>query len=76
MDQICLDPQDKLPPPRHPSDTSTKHPPPTGQKSACAPPDIFWNSPYALCCVLSAVSVSCNLHVFVLSVALHLLLFR
>ena len=37
MDHICLDPQDKLPP--HPSDTSTKHPPPpTGQKSACGPP--------------------------------------
>ena len=33
----------------HPSDTlSTKHPPPTGQKSACGPPtpeDNFWNSP-------------------------------
>ena len=40
MDQIHLDPQDKLPPhPPHPSDTlSTKHPPPTGQKSVCAPP--------------------------------------
>ena len=25
----------------HPSDTSTKHPPPTGQKSACAPPRII-----------------------------------
>ena len=43
MDQICLDPQDKLPlHPPHPSDTlSTKHPPPTGQKSE----DNFWNSP-------------------------------
>ena len=31
----------------HPSDTlSTKHPPPTGQKSACSPPEHnFWNSP-------------------------------
>ena len=60
MDQIHLDPQDKLTPPipwtglvrenPHPSDTlSTKHPPPTGQKSACGPPtppeDNFWNSP-------------------------------
>ena len=51
MDQICLDPQDKLPPPHPtPSDMSTKHPPPpTGQKSACGPPpqDNFWNSPNA-----------------------------
>ena len=38
MDQICLDLQDKLPPTPHPSDTlSTKHPTPTGQKSACGP---------------------------------------
>ena len=47
MDQILLDPQDKLPPP-HPSDTSTKHPPPTGQKIVCGPhppEDNFWNSP-------------------------------
>ena len=38
MDQIRLDPQDKLPPP-HPSDTlSTKHPPPPqDKKSACTP---------------------------------------
>ena len=36
MDQIRLDPQDKWTP--HPSDTSTKHPPLTGQKSACGPP--------------------------------------
>ena len=46
MDQIRLDPQDKLTP--HPSDTlSTKHPP-TGPKSACGlpPEDNFWNSPY------------------------------
>ena len=50
MDQIRLDPQDKLPPTPQPSDTlSIKHPPPTGQKSACGPPtpeDNFWNSPY------------------------------
>ena len=52
MDEMCLDPQDKLPPqPPHPSDMlSTKHsPPPTGQRSACGPPpppeDNFWNSP-------------------------------
>ena len=41
----------------HPSDTlSTKHPPPTGQKSVCGPPtpeDNFWNSPkaYTAICV-------------------------
>ena len=49
MDQICLDPPGQVTShPPHPSDTlSTKHPPPTGQKSACgpAPEDNFWNSP-------------------------------
>ena len=38
MDQICLDPQDKLTTPPHPLDTSRKHPPPTGQICACGPP--------------------------------------
>ena len=42
MDQICLDSQDKLPPTPHPLNTlSTKHSPPTGQKSACSPPRII-----------------------------------
>ena len=52
MDQIRLDPQDKLPPTpprlRH-IVNKTPFPPPTGQKSACGPPthpkDNFWNSP-------------------------------
>ena len=49
VDQICLDPQDKLlpNPPPHPSDTlSTKDPPPQDKKvSACPPKENFWNSP-------------------------------
>ena len=40
MDQICLDPQDKLLPTHpHPSDTlSTKHPPLPQDKKVSAPP--------------------------------------
>ena len=49
MDQIRVDPQDKLPPTPPPlGHVVNKTPTPTGQKSACAPPtdDNFWNSPY------------------------------
>ena len=40
MDQICLDPQDKLPPPSTPRTHCQQNtlPPPTKQKSACLPP--------------------------------------
>ena len=52
MDQVRLDPRDKLT--LHPSDRlSTKHPPPPQDtKSACGPTppeDNFWNSPYHPC---------------------------
>ena len=53
MDQICLDPQDKLSRTPHPSDTATKHPPPQDKKVPAAhpPEDNFWNSPDGLWCL-------------------------
>ena len=49
MDQIRLDPQDKLPPTPH-TRCQQNTLPPTGQKSACGPrpQDNFWNSPKAI----------------------------
>ena len=46
MDQICLDPQDKLP--LHPPPLGhivNKTPPPLDKKVFVAPQDNFWNSP-------------------------------